>query len=133
MGEQNGDTARGLHLINDSFTLITSCHYTVCFFYFVPFNICQETVKNQTKFKEKKKKNQSCHNCEKFDKCLIHTCQYTHSQMIYGRPNYIVYIHATVSVTSPAVSQTSKQSILLACLCNLSVGGKYVNAEPLIF
>lgn len=61
MKEQNEDSARGLHLINDSFTLITSCHYTVCFFYSVPFNICQETVKNLTTFKKKK---QSCHNCE---------------------------------------------------------------------
>lgn len=48
MGDPNGDSTQGLHLINDSFTLITSCHYTVCFFYFVPFSICQETKKMKT-------------------------------------------------------------------------------------
>lgn len=107
MGEQNEESTQDLHLINDSFTLITSCHYPVCFFYFVPFNICPET-KNLTF--EERKKNQSCSNCGLFDKCLMYTCLKNdeNAWVIYELFNSIVCIQATVSITSAAVQKNFK-------------------------
>lgn len=103
-GEQNRDGAQGSHLINDSFTLITSCHYTVfllfCAIQRLPAERKKKQQKNNNTFN--RRENQSWHNYELLNMISAwYSLGFSNADVIYERLNYIMHIHATVDLPHP--------------------------------